>query len=335
MAYKENRIDVVEFTKLRYPGLPLAIDDMSLAFHLGIHNSTLWWLVHKADGMYRVFKIPKASGGHRVIQNPGDKLKHVQRMILVHLLHKFPFGEHVGAYVPERSIMHTAQQHVGRAVVISLDLKDFFPSVTRAMVRRFMNYAGYPHRVSSIIAQLVTYQGCLPQGAPTSGAMANLVADLNFDRHVIAALRAMDPRWVYTRYSDDMDISHPEKQPADVVAHVIHLVQQHARAAGFRLNASKTSVDTQAQQQSVLGVVVNVEPHIARFKYRRLRAIIHNCATYGFDAQAARNKMTGAEFYAHLVGKISYIRQISPETAERLADQLEAARQGRKEVFGG
>jgi hypothetical protein len=87
-SYREHRIDIAEFTPdLRYE-LPLAIDDMSLAHHLGIRNRTLWWAVHNKPKLYKVFQLPKRgkNGGYRQIQNPADRLKDIQKNLLVRFL---------------------------------------------------------------------------------------------------------------------------------------------------------------------------------------------------------------------------------------------------------
>lgn len=338
MAYRENRIDIVEFEPTLKFDIPLAIDDMSLAHHLGIRNKTLWWLTRIGDKGYHVFTIPKRRKGQswrevirpthegREIQNPIRALKYTQVQILTKILDKIPTGAHVGAYVTGRSTLDTAKQHVGKAVIVSMDIKDFFPSVKFFMVRRYLNYIGYPHRVSSILTALMTHQKRVPQGAPTSGAIANLVADNLFDRQIIRALAALDPQWTYTRYSDDIDVSHPDNSAKKDADRVIALVSTAIQNAGFRVNDAKTKVETQARRQQVLGVVVNEKPNIARHEYLRLRAIIHNCRVFGFDTQFERaGKASVAALYSFLKGKIVYIKHIAPEAGEKLTAQLEDA----------
>lgn len=334
-SYVETRVDLLEFRdKLRFEELPLAIDDMSLAFHLGIHNRTLWWLMHSREDLngkdcgYQIFDIPKRGRGkgRRSIQNPRKRLKAVQRLILSRFLEPFPVGDHVGAYVPGRSCMDTARQHVGRGVILSMDIKDFFPSVKRSMIRRLFLYAGYNHLVSSLLAGLVTYKNFTPQGAPTSGLVANLVADMLFDQAIIQRLKKLDRGWLYTRYSDDLDISHAKTQPKEVIKEVVRTVTACLGEARFQVNTKKTKVEPYYRQQKVLGVVVNEKINLPRYEYNRLRCLVHNCLMHGFKSQYARAGQTSAAgLKSHIRGQLSYLKQIDENKAARLKEKFELA----------
>lgn len=336
-SYTKTRVDYLEFRdELQYDSLPLVIDDMSLAFHLGLHNRTLWWLVHSRndtksdnkDSGYQIFDIPKRGKGKgkRGIQNPRKRLKAVQRVILSSFLEPFPVGPHVGAYVPERSCLDTARQHVGRGVIISMDIKDFFPSVKRSMLRRLFLRAGYNHLVSSLLSSLVTFQNFLPQGAPTSGLAANLVADMLFDKAIMGDLAQIDPDWVYTRYSDDIDISHPKVQTKKDTQQVIRCVTRRLKEASFEVNKKKTKVEPHSRRQKVLGVVVNEKLNLPRYEYNRLRCLIHNCLMHGFESQYVRaGQHSDAGLRAHIRGKLSYFKQIDEDKAARMKEKFNLA----------
>lgn len=334
-SFTETRIDVLEFRdKLRFDGLPLAIDDMSLAFHLGIHNRTLWWLMHSRESLnakdcgYQVFDIPKRGRGkgRRNIQNPRKRLKAVQRLVLSRFLEPFPVGPHVGAYVPGRSCMDTARQHVGRGIIVSMDIKDFFPSVKRSMIRRLFLYAGYNHFVSSVLAGLITYKNFTPQGAPTSGLIANLVADMMFDQAIIESLKKLDPGWLYTRYSDDIDVSHAKAQPKEEVTKVINVVTRCLVEARFKVNTKKTKVEPYYRRQKVLGAVVNEKLSLPRYEYDRLRCLVHNCLMHGFHSQYERAGQTNAAgLKSHIRGRLSYLKQIDAKKAEKLKESFDLA----------
>jgi len=329
-CYTETRVDAIEFhQQLLTDTLPLAIDDMSLAHHLGIRNKTMWWMIRSKSTLYKTFKLPKRgrSGGYREIQNPIDTLKNVQKNILVRFLEPITVGAHVGAYVPKRSCRDVAAQHVGKAVIVSLDIKDFFPSTKRAMVRRYLHRRiGYNYLVSSLLADLMTCVNFVPQGAPTSGQIANLVADYLFDTDIIHDLYALDPKWVYTRYSDDLDISHPEEQPAEQLTAVIELVKKAVEAAGYRLNQTKTKVEPHWKRQKVLGMVVNEKVSIPRLEYMRIRSIVHNCLIHGFSSQYERAEMkSAAGLLSHVRGKLAYFKQVDPVKAQRLKDYFDLA----------
>jgi len=326
-SYHSTMIDLIEYRGVKH-SLPLAIDDMSLAFHLGIHNRTLWFFILEKNKLYNTFDIDKRGKGtgKRGIQDPDKRLKRAQKVMLSKFLNPIPVGEHIGAYVPGRSCMATAQQHVGKGVIISMDIKDFFPSVKRAMVRHYFRSLGYAHRVASLMADLVTYKNFLPQGAPTSGMVANLVADQRFDRTIMRELKELGPDWVYTRYSDDIDISHPDKPTREGVAAVVNLVRARVKEAGFTINENKTRTEPYWNRQKVLGIVVNEKPNVQRTDYMHVRCMIHNCMMHGFASQCERaDKESIGALISHIRGKLNYFKQIDPIKSGHLQKLFDAA----------
>jgi len=339
-SFRATRIETTEWLPRLQYDLPLAIDDMSLAHHLGIRNRVLWWMIHDNKKLYDCFKMPKRGknkkGQFRDIQNPSAALKNIQRIILAKFLEPIPLGTHVGAYVHGRSCRDTAQQHVSKAIIISLDLKDFFTSVKRSMVRRVLHDIGYNHEVSSLLAQLMCFNGFdikqqrdisfVPQGSPTSGFIANLVADRRFDREILSMLQRADPTWVYTRYSDDIDISHPNEQSAETVSRIVNDVADIIRSSGFRLNTTKTKLEPKYWRQRVLGMVVNEKISIPRLEYMRIRSLIHNCYVHGFESQFERAGARSAEaLKAHIRGKLNFFEQVDDTKAQQLHRKFDKA----------
>lgn len=329
-SFRATRIESVEWKPVLQYDIPLAIDDMSLAHHLGIRNRVLWWMVHDNKKMYEALRIPKrgSSGARRFrdLYNPLPRMKSVQKVLLARFLEPIPLGKHVGAYVPGRSCRHTAAQHVNKAVIISLDLRDFFTSVRRSMIRRVLHKIGYNHEVSSLLAQLMCYTNFVPQGAPTSGYIANLVADRRFDRRIIRYLHELDPAWTYTRYSDDIDISHPQEQSAETLHRIVARVDDIVRGVGFRLNQRKTKLEPRQWRQRVLGMVVNDKVNVPRYEYMRVRSLIHNCLMHGFESQYKRAGMRSADaLRAHIRGKLNFFSQVNEEKAERLFEKYHRA----------
>lgn len=328
-SFRATRIETTEWeSKLRFD-IPLAIDDMSLAHHLGIRNRVMWWMIHENAKMYKCFSISKRGKKKhekRDIQNPVATMKNIQRIILARFLEPIPMGKHVGAYVPGRSCRDTAKQHVNKGIIISLDLKDFFPSVKRSMIRRVLHAIGYNHEVSSLLAQLMCFKNFVPQGAPTSGFIANLVADRRFDRQILHALKNRDQKWVYTRYSDDIDISHPTKQSMEVVTEIVNEVASIIRAAGFRLNTDKTKLEPKHWRQRVLGMVVNEKVNIPRAEYMRIRSLVHNCFVHGFESQYKRaGAKSASALKTHIRGKLNFFKQVDEEKTQRLFEKFEKA----------
>lgn len=287
----------------------------------------MWWLIRDREKFYRVFSIPKAHGKRRHIQCPQKGMRFVQKSILINFLEKIPMPEHVGAYVPGRACSYTAKQHVGKKVIISMDLKDFFPSVKTSMIRKYFQDVGYNQQVSSLLASLLTYKNFVPQGASTSGYIANVIADHRFDHKIIESLKRLDPQWTYTRYSDDLDISHPEPQTQEVTKQIVRMVTEIVNRAGFKVHFKKTKREMYYQRQRVLGMVVNEKTNIPIEDYLKTRGILHDIVCYGesFDYHQDQEPSTAQAMLTHCFGKINYYKQVNPDKAAKLLRLYEAA----------
>jgi hypothetical protein len=349
MAY--NHTSLLTLTPVTAPdGLPPVIDDVSLAFSLGIKTRTMWWMVTDNDykkimggtGMYELFHVPKKSGGHRPIHAPCERLKEVQKTILVKYLDPLPLGQHVGAFVPGRSLNHTTQQHVGSAEQLHLDLKDFFTSTRRRWVRDWVRSLGYPKGVARPLATLMTVPvklpsghivGVVPQGAPTSGALTNQIASERIDRPILAYLEVAFGTGgaTYTRYADDLVISFPRPLTSDerfeVRTSVIDLIIQ----AGYMVNFKKVHTERAnhpKRPMKVLGQVTNKHLNVPRSKYRKLRAITNNVLLHGFHTQYTRYGRENAEAMIQgLRGELTYWNSVNPDRIGPLLAKFDQALQ--------
>jgi len=155
---------------------------------------------------YTRFTIPKRRGGTRTIKAPNDKLKALQRRILHRLLNPLPMHPAVTGFVRGRSIVDNARPHIGRGVVINLDLADFFPTITAERVTRMFRALGWDADAAAILSRICTSEGHLPQGAPTSPAISNLVCR-KLDERLTQLVKRFKGQ--YTRYADDITISLP------------------------------------------------------------------------------------------------------------------------------
>ena len=270
-------------------------------------------------------------------------MKFVQKRIDYLILKRIPVLDCVGAYVTGRSCRYSAERHAGHKVRIGMDLKDFFPTHTKVRVRKyFEEYCGYSEVVSGLLSHLCTTvenvpvrsgaterrdRHFVPQGSPASPTLCNLIAQENLDRPILAALDGTG--WVYTRYSDDLTISHPEEKSRAEVDAIIGLIKTLIEQAGYRTNSRKTKVQRHSVQQRMLGMVVNEHPNIPRQTYYRFKAILHNCIEDGFEANAIRYGQGFEEapesFVSHLQGKLSYFHSINPHKAEKLQQLLALA----------
>lgn len=319
--------------------LPLLSTPAELASALGLAMPRLRWLAFHNEAASRIhyvrFEVPKKSGGTRILQAPHRDLAAAQNWIFREILGKLPVHPAAQGFVVGRSTLTNAQPHVGKDVVVNLDLKDFFPSIHFPRVRALFERMGYSGAVATILALLctesprtqVTYAGstyfvangprALPQGACTSPALSNLIAE-RLDRRLTGLADKLG--LTYTRYADDLTFSGgPEFR--DRIGYLLGRVRHIAEAEGFRVNESKSRVQRRSTAQMVTGLVVNDHPAIPRKERRRLRAVLHQASKQGLDAQARPGRPAIRQW---LLGMISYVRMVQPALGERLRKQFDA-----------
>ena len=320
-------------------GLPVLHTPADVAKALDLTIPQLRWLAFHTDVATRThyvkFQVPKKSGGTRTLAAPHRKLKDAQRWILANVAGKFPVTDAAHGFVAGRGIVTNANPHVGKAVVVNLDLSDFFPSVAFPRVRATFERYGYSGSVATVLALLctecpraaVTYAGVkyeaatgprgLPQGAPTSPAISNQVAR-KLDKRLLGVARKLG--LAYTRYADDLTFSGgPELN--EKVGWLLAKVRNVARSEGFAVNEKKTRVMRRSAAQTVTGVVVNDKPSISRDELRRLRAILHRAQTQGLEAQ---NRDGRPNFREWLAGKIAFVSMVRPDAGAKLKAVFDA-----------
>ena len=256
---------------------PLILSVRHLAKKLRLSEMRLRWMARNARSFCDEFRIPKKDGGERVLLAPRGKLMTVQRWILRHILDRAKPHPAATGFVAGRSIVDNAASHAGKAVIVRLDLKDFFPSIGFRQVRRVFQSLGYPYRVASALAGLCTVDGRLPQGAPTSPALSNLVCQ-RLDRRFEGLSKRHG--FTYTRYADDIVFSsdHPK------LPKLLPFFKQVIREEGFDVNERKVVIMGRGQRQVVTGLVVNEQPNLPRRQRRLLRAALHRAVSIGLHA---------------------------------------------------
>ncbi|MGH2894403.1 MAG: reverse transcriptase family protein, partial [Solirubrobacteraceae bacterium] len=292
---------------------------------------------------YRYAAIPRRSGVPRLIEAPKLRLKEVQRWILRAILDHVPVHEAAQGFARGRSVIDHARRHSGQPVLLRLDLADFFASVSAGRVFGIFRTLGYDAAVAHTLTGLTTnvvpqhvwrvVQDAassapvparfrlgralaaphLPQGAPTSPALANLAA-FRLDRRLSGLAASHGLR--YSRYADDLTFSgaRVRRRGAGIEA----LVATILREEGFALNVAKTALRTRAARQSVCGIVVNAAPNVPRAEYDRLKAILHNAARQGPASQGV------AADRAHLEGRIAWVASLNPARGEKLKRRFAA-----------
>ena len=334
---------IASFVGLPTPRLATPGD---LADWLGLPMTQLDWLADERRGHgraedgrlqhYRYRFVRKQGGKTRLIEAPKSRLKAIQRRILREILSVVPPHRCVNGFVAGRSCLTGAQVHAGEAVVATFDLSQFFPSIGLARVHGLFRCLGYPWAVARRLAGLCTTitPNCvfrrppnaeqadwqvqmvyraphLPQGAPTSPMLANLLA-WTLDRRLHGLARAMEAN--YTRYADDLAFS-GDTRFADGLGRFGKAVEAIVQEEGFLLNAAKTRVMPRTTAQRVTGIVVNEHCNVGRAEFDALKAVLHNCAR---TDPASQNRAMIADFRAHLGGRVSWVEQINPPRGAKL-----------------
>lgn len=231
-----------------------------------------------ANRRYHRFTTAKKRGGTRVLHAPNPELKHLQRLIHRRLLRKLQVHWCATGFEPGVSIAHNAAFHAGQAVVIKLDLKDFFPNTTAERVEHYFRRIGWDAESAALLTELCTHEGGLPQGAPTSPRLSNLINHV-MDAQILRYVEAH--HGTYTRYADDITVSYPEDWPKYVRGTIQH-VRRTAKRHGYTVHTrGKLRVVRRHQQQRVTGLVVNDRVNLPREKRRWLRAVEHRLKTQG------------------------------------------------------
>jgi RNA-directed DNA polymerase len=247
----------------------------ALAERLGVPLSTL----ENTPRTYREFTLPKRSGGTRTISAPCNDLKSMQRLIHRRLLKRLPVHPSVTGFRPGYSIASNAACHVGKRVVVRMDIREFFASTSARRIQDYFAQIGWDRPSAKLLTRLCTHEGGLPQGAPTSPVLSNVV---NFAMDARLDGLAKKCHATYTRYADDITFSFSEDQRDDHAV-VIHSTKDIVRdVGGYTLHQKKKlRILRPHQQQRVTGIVVNEKLALPRSTRRWLRAVDHRMRTGG------------------------------------------------------
>jgi RNA-directed DNA polymerase len=282
---------------------------------------------------YVRFKITKKTGGERLISAPMPRMKAAQHWILDQILEKVAQHPAAHGFRRGRSIVTNAQPHVGADVVINMDLQDFFPSISYKRVKGVFQALGYAEAIATIFALICTEPTVeaveldgqryfiatsdrhLPQGAPTSPAITNLLCRrLDKRLHNLAAQQG----FIYTRYADDLTFS----TKGEAVRNVCNMLKQTQRIVnheGFTVHPDKTRVLRSSQQQEVTGVVVNEKLNVDRATLKKFRATLHHIEK---DGLAGKTWGSGGDLLAAIEGFANYVAMVNPTKGEPLVTQV-------------
>ncbi|MEO8700736.1 MAG: reverse transcriptase family protein [Kofleriaceae bacterium] len=327
-------------TVLAAAGIPVLHTATDLATAIGVPLGQLRFLAFAREVSttthYRRFTIPKRTGGERLISAPRIRLKRVQHWILEKLLEPLVLAEPAHGFRAGRSTVSNALPHLGAAVVINIDLKDFFPTVTYPRVKGLFRKLGYSEEIATVLGLTCTEPDIvettldgiryyvargarrLPQGAPTSPAITNALCR-RLDRRV--AGYAAKHGYTYTRYADDLTLS--SKQADARVGACLAFLRKVVVTEGFAIHPDKIRVVRKGRRQEVTGVVVNDKPGVPRDELRKFRALLYQIDK---DGPAGKTWGAGGDVLTAALGFASYVAMVDREKGAALRAKVLALR---------
>ena len=288
--------------------VPIIYNPAHLAALVGYKREFLKKAALHTYYFYRDFDITKKNGKKRAISEPLPSLKEIQVWILKDILEKVPVNPFAKAYKPKTSLTENLKFHKNQPKVFTLDLENFFPSIKIELVEKVFLELGYSKMVSNLLTKLCTRDNALPQGAPTSPYLSNLIFK---EADALIADFCKQQKIRYTRYADDLTFSGDFDENE-----LLNLVTKSIENLNLHINQSKTKLMTPDKRQTVTGIVVNDKPQVAFNKRNELRQAMYYIKKFGFDEHRVYKEIKQANYLEHLLGKINFVLQINPQDAE-------------------
>jgi len=264
------------------------------------------------DDFYHTYKLPKKSGGNRIITVPNSYLKSIQKSIYESILKTIPLHKAAKGFRQGYSIVDNAKIHVGKNIVMNTDIANFFPNTSNDLVWKALNKhlkSRFSKNCIRLISELCCYKGGLPIGAPTSPVISNLVlkpCDAAFSK--ISKKLNIE----YSRYADDLTFSGGENS-----IKILPFVKDVLGKKGFQLKSKKTNIFRKGRRQCVTGLVVNEQISVARPIRKRIRASVHNaCQQKPIFWQEKPMNIN------ELMGRIAFLNLVHPLEAAIYKKQL-------------
>lgn len=296
--------------------LPVIFDKNHFAALIGIKLVELTAILsYLEENYYRRVEIEKKDGGTRELLIPAMKLRLIQQWILKNILYSIHISDHATGFRKGHSIVTNAKPHLGKKCLVNMDLKDFFPSINQKQIFQIFYYYGYTISVSYMLSRLCTYEGYVPQGAPTSPYLSNIVC-LKLDKRLSKLSEQYEAD--YTRYADDMTFS-GNRCLKNIILPVTEIVEDE----GFLVNVNKTRIQMAHQRQEVTGVNVSGQKLTVRKKYKKkMFQELYYCKKYG-PTNHLKHIGCNKRFYKdHMYGKAFYIYMVEPDVGKEILKQL-------------
>ncbi len=327
---------VLNVERLQEYKLPLIRNALQLAQLMQIPLSQLRFLLYfrKVSKLshYKEFLLQKRRGGYRRISTPMPKLKQAQYWIMDTILNKLSVHSCAHGFIKDKNILSNASNHINKSVVINFDLKDFFPTISFVRIKGLFIHLGYSEEISTVLSLLTTQshqeeieldnehffvhsiERVLPQGAPTSPMLSNLIC-INLDKRLEGLAQKFG--FVYSRYADDLSFSSDETKN---IPAILKYVESIVSEEGFTLHEEKTSVMRAHQSQDVTGVVVNEKTSIRRKELKKFRALLYQIKKDGLEGKSFNG---GVNILDSITGYAHFINMIDPVKGEKFLFEVE------------
>lgn len=274
----------------------MTFEDFS--YEIGIENSYLSKIAYNHKRLYNRVIIPKKRGKKRILDIPNPELKAIQRWILNNYLNEEPISKYSHGFIKKRGIKSNASVHLGNRYILNMDIKSFFPSIMHDDVTKYFAKIGFEEKDAKKMANLCTIDNHLPQGAPTSPQLSNIIF-LPIDNEI--AKICNNDLLLYSRYADDLSFSSNSLYKLKPLKEKI---TQLLKENSFTVQKRKTRFCVPGSRLHVTGLRLNDNKlSIGRNKKRYLRALIHN---YIMKSNKKTNKN-------EILGLLSFLKDIEPE----------------------
>lgn len=304
----QKDIEMMKLNENNCLDLPVFFTIEGLRKSIGVKKKYFYKVLYCRDTQYKILEIPKRNGVDvRELNAPVLPLKSIQRWILENILYKIPVEECVNGFVPGKSIVSNAYPHLKSKYIVKMDIVDFFPSIQFGVIKKYFYEIGYSNKIANALASLCTFDYHLPQGAPTSPYLANLIC-FEMDRRIKKL--CLKHNLKYTRYADDITISGDSK-----VFWIKDVVEKIVNSYNFEINREKTVLLKPGDRKRVTGIIVNEKLSVPKNMVRELRKNIYFIQRYGINSHLDRIQFKGLhqEYISKLYGIVSFIKMVDLE----------------------
>ena len=304
----------IEYAEQLYKkNLPIIYDQQHFFQLVGYDEEYVIAIANQSEYFYKKYSIPKRNGDRRIIHEPLPSLKEIQTWILEYILNpgaKTYVSPVAKAYMPKQSVRDNARFHKGQKYVLCLDLKDFFGSISFRQVFSVFRNMGYSRALATLLSNICVLDNALPQGAPTSPMLSNMVFRY-YDDKIFDYCKSKNIR--YTRYADDLTFSGDFN-----CKEVVSFIRKVLSKTSFAINDNKTKFVSRGNRQEVTGVVVNEKLQASAIYRKKIRQEVYYIIKFGVDKhlEAIKWERSIIDYLHHLLGRINFTLTINQNDSE-------------------